>query len=67
MEEEHLRRLAEQLVAAGRIREVMDIANFINPPEEAVKDSGDDLIDYIAETFSEAREPGEEDGEQQLP
>ena len=54
-------------MAAGRIREVIDIANFINPPEEAVKDSGDDLIDYIAETFSEAREPGEEDGEQQLP
>ena len=54
-------------MAAGRIREVMDIANFINPPEEAVEDSGDDLIDHIAETFSEAREPGEEDGEQQLP
>jgi len=63
LEEEHLRRLVEQLVAAGRIREVIDIANFINPPEEAVEDSGDDLIDHIAKTFSEAREPGEEDGE----
>jgi len=43
------------------------MANFINPLEEAVKDSGDDLIEHIAETFSEAREPEEEDGEQQLP
>jgi len=54
-------------VVAGRIREVIDIANFINLPEEAVEDSGDDLIDHIAETFSEAYELGEEDGEQQLP
>ena len=54
-------------MVAGRIREVIDIANFINLPEEAVEDSGDDLIDHIAETFSEAYELGEEDGEQQLP
>jgi len=29
-------------------------------------DSGDDLLNYIAETFSEARELEEEDEEQQL-
>jgi len=66
-EEAHLQRLAEELLAAGKIKTVMDMANFINPPEEAVEDSGDDLIEHIAETFSEAREPEEEDGEQQLP
>jgi len=45
----------------------MDMADFINPLEEAVVDSGDNLLDHIAETFSEARELEEEDEEQQLP
>jgi len=45
----------------------MDIANFINPLEEAVVDSGEDLLEHIAETFSEAREPDEEDEEQHVP
>jgi len=45
----------------------MDIANFINPPEEAVVDSGEDLLKHITETFSEAREPDKEDEEQHVP
>ena len=66
-EEAHVRQLAKQLQAAGRIKEVMNISHFINPPEEAVVDSGDDLLQQIAETFSEARKLAEEDEEQQVP
>jgi len=44
----------------------MDIANFINPPEEAVVDSGEDLFKHIAETFLEARELDKEDEEQHV-
>lgn len=55
------------MLAAGKIHQVMDIANFINPPEEAVVDSGEDLLKHITETFSEAREPDKEDEEQHVP
>ena len=48
-----LRRLADQLAGSGHIREVMAISNFVNPPEEEIVDSSDDLLDHIAETFSE--------------
>jgi hypothetical protein len=53
LEVSELRRLANQLAGSGHIREVMAISNFVNPPEEEIVDSSDDLLDHIAETFSE--------------
>ena len=43
-------------MVAGRIREVIDIANLINPLKEAVRDSGNNLINYITKTFLKACE-----------
>jgi len=45
----------------------MNISHFINPPEEAVVNSGDDLLQQIAKTFSKAHKLAEEDEEQQVP
>jgi len=44
----------------------MDIANFINLLKEAVVDSGEDLLEHITETFSEARKLDKEDEEQHV-
>jgi predicted RNA-binding protein associated with RNAse of E/G family len=60
-----LRQLATDLAATGHIKEVIDINNFINPPEEEVFDTGDDLIDHIAETFSEVELVDEAEADEQ--
>ncbi|KAK3366636.1 hypothetical protein B0T24DRAFT_596552 [Lasiosphaeria ovina] len=54
-EAKHIQRLANDLVKAGQIREVMDIQNFIEPPEEVIVESPYDLLNHVAETFSEVR------------
>ena len=43
-----------------------DIANFINPPEEVVVDSTEELLDHIAEIFSEIESPADDEEEQQV-
>jgi len=45
---------------------VTDITNFINLLKEAVVDSGEDLLEHIAETFLEARKPDGKDEEQHV-
>ena len=66
LETAHLQQLAQTLRTAGAIKEVMDIANFINPPEEVVVDSTEELLDHIAETFSEIESPADDEEEQQV-
>jgi hypothetical protein len=43
---------AIKLRSIGAIQEVMQISNFINPEEEAVNESPDDLLDFLAELYS---------------
>lgn len=52
----------------GKIREIMDIRNFINPPEEVVADNSDDIIADIVEQFTErdAETDEEEDIQQKV-
>ena len=44
--------MAEQLHTAGRVRDVINIHNFIELPGEEVEDSTEDLIKYIAELYA---------------
>lgn len=37
----------------------MDISNFLNPVEETVQDSPEDLLDHVADTFTEIKNEGE--------
>ena len=43
--------MAEQLLAAGRIRAVINIWNFIELLGEEVEDLLEDLIEYVAELY----------------
>jgi len=43
------------------------MANFINPPDEIVANSREELLQHIAETFSKARKLEEKNGEQLVP
>ena len=56
-----IQRLAESLAEAGCIKQVIDLQNFLNPLEEVIKDTGDDLITHVAEVFSEEAEEGDKD------
>ena len=58
--------LVQQLGQMGRVKERMDLSTFLNPEEEAIVDSGDDLIQHIASTYTEAEDKDEEDQEQQF-
>jgi hypothetical protein len=44
--------MAEELQAAGRIRAVMNIQDFIKLLGEEVEDSTEDLIKHIAELYA---------------
>ena len=44
--------MAEQLLAAGRIRAVINIQNFIELPGEEVEDSSEDLIEHVAKLYA---------------
>ena len=55
--------MAKQLQAAGRIREVMNIQNFINLPGEEVEDSTEDLIEHVAELYAGPDRDAETDEE----
>ena len=59
--------MAEQLRAAGRIRELINIQNFIHLPGEDVVDSTEDLIEHVAELYAgpdRDAETDEEDSQQ---
>ncbi|KAI1818941.1 hypothetical protein F4861DRAFT_544485 [Xylaria intraflava] len=43
----------------------MDMRNFINPPEENVINSSEDLVSHVAQIFSQV--PDEEEEEKALP
>ena len=59
--------MAKQLQAAGRIREVINIQNFINLPGEEVKDSTEDLIEHVAELYAGPDHDAETDEDAQQP
>jgi len=44
--------MAKQLRTAGRIRNVINIRNFIELPGEEVEDSTKDIIEYVAELYA---------------
>jgi len=54
--------LVEELQNAGRIRDRMDVSDFLNPVEETVEDSPEDLLDHVAETFTEIEIESEGNG-----
>lgn len=56
----HMKELAEELARAGRIKEIMDINNFINPPDEQAVDTSEDLLQQVAETFTEVPQQDDE-------
>ena len=59
--------MAKQLRAAGRIRELINIQNFIHLPGEDVVDSTEDLIEHVAELYAgpdRDAETDEEDSQQ---
>ena len=47
-----LQAMAEELHAAGKIRAVTNIQDFIELPGEEVEDSMEDLIEHIAELYA---------------
>src|SRR6266700_1337560 len=55
--------MADQLLAAGRIRAVMNIRNFIELPGEEVEDSSEDLIEHVAELYAGPDRDAETDEE----
>ena len=55
--------MAEQLLAAGRIRAVMNIQNFIELLGEEVEDSSEDLIEHVAELYAGPDRDAETDEE----
>ena len=55
--------MAEQLRAAGRIRELINIQNFIHLPGEDVVDSTEDLIEHVAELYAGPDRDAETDKE----
>ena len=55
--------MAEQLLAAGRIRAMMNIRNFIELPGEEVEDSSEDLIEHVAELYAGPDRDAETDEE----
>ena len=63
-EEPHeLQILAQQLRDAGQIKEIMNMKQFINPEEEVIEESPEDLLDHLAESYGELQieeEPGPE-------
>ena len=44
--------MADQLKAAERIRDVINIQDFIKLPGKEVEDSSEDLIKHIAELYA---------------
>ena len=59
--------MAEQLRAAGRICELINIQDFIHLPGEDVVDSTEDLIEHVAELYAgpdRDAETDEEDSQQ---
>ena len=55
--------MAKQLQAAGRIREVMNIQNFINLPGKEVEDSTEDLIEHVVKLYAGPNRDAETDEE----
>ena len=55
--------MAEQLRAAGRIRELISIQDFIHLPGEDVVDSTEDLIEHVAELYAGPDRDAETDEE----
>ena len=49
---DEIEQLAEQLHTAGRVRAVINVRNFIEPPGDEVEDSPEDLIESIAELYA---------------
>ena len=47
-----MEQIAEQLKAAGRIRDVMNIQDFIKLPGKEVEDLSEDLIEHVAELYA---------------
>jgi len=58
-----MQQMAEQLLAAGRIRAVINIRNFIELPGEEVEDSLEDLIKHVAELYAGPDRDAETDEE----
>ena len=44
--------MVEQLHTAGRVRNIINIHNFIELPGEEVEDSTEDLIEHVAELYA---------------
>ena len=55
--------MAEQLYAAGRIRELINIQDFIHLPGEDIVDSTKYLIKHIAELYAGLNRDAETDEE----
>ena len=53
--------MAEQLRAAGRVRDITNIRNFIKLPGEEVEDSAEDLIEHVAELYARPDRDAETD------
>ena len=47
----------------GRIEEPMNIHQFINPPEKAIKDTNEDIINDIVSRYAEQERLAETDEE----
>lgn len=56
--------MAEQLRTAGRIRNVINIRNFIELPGEEVEDSTKDLIEHVAELYAGPNRDAEIDNDE---
>jgi len=56
-----IQRLAKSLAKAGYIKQVINLQNFLNPPEEVIKDTSDNLITHVTKVFSEEAEKGDKD------
>lgn len=59
-----LEQMAEQLRTAGRIRNVINIRNFIELPGEEVEDSTKDLIEHVAELYAGPNRDAEIDNDE---
>jgi hypothetical protein len=57
-----LRDTLKSLEDQGRIQKVMDISMFLNPVEERVDDSEEDLLEMLASMYSHSEHDQEEDG-----
>jgi hypothetical protein len=56
-----MQQMVERLHTAGKIRDVTNIRDFIELPDEEVEDSAEDLIGQVAELYAGPNRDAETD------